>query len=76
MASEPRPWRVPVPLSLLTWWPLAAFVMVLFDPEVSPALLAGAGVVLLGLGVLVAVLTGRRVPVPARPAAGEAVRLR
>ena len=68
MESQPSEWRVPAPIRALMWWPLTAFVLAMFNPEVAPVTLAVAGAVLAGVGGLAAAVAGR---VAGRSAAGS-----
>jgi len=69
MESEPSEWRVPAPIRALMWWPLTAFVLAMFNPEVAPVTIALAGAVLAGFGALAAALAARSVAGSADPAA-------
>ena len=64
MESSPSEWRVPAPIRALMWWPLTAFVLAMFNPEVAPVTIAVAGAVLAGFGGLAAALAGRSQPAP------------
>ena len=57
MLSEPSSW--PAPLGALTWWPLTAFVLVTIDPSAAPLMIAVAGLVLAGIGAIVAAIRNR-----------------
>jgi hypothetical protein len=59
MSSEPSEWRVPAPVRALMWWPLAALVLAMVDPEAAPVAIAVAGAVLAVLGGLVGALAAR-----------------
>jgi succinate-acetate transporter protein len=72
MESSPSEWRVPAPIRALMWWPLTAFVLAMFNPEVAPVTIAVAGAVLAGLGGLAAALAGRSAAGSAEPAADRA----
>jgi hypothetical protein len=69
MEPQPSEWRVPAPIRALMWWPLTAFVLAMFNPEVAPVTIAVAGAVLAVLGALVAALAGRSVAGSPEPAA-------
>lgn len=69
MEPQPSEWRVPAPIRALMWWPLTAFVLAMFNPEVAPVTIAVAGAVLAVFGALVAALAGRSVAGSPEPAA-------
>jgi hypothetical protein len=69
MEPQPSEWRVPAPIRALMWWPLTAFVLAMFNPEVAPVTIAVAGAVLAVFGALVAALAGRSVVGSPEPAA-------
>lgn len=72
MESSPSEWRVPAPIRALMWWPLTAFVLAMFNPEVAPVTIAVAGAVLAGFGGLAAAIAGRSAAGSAEPAADVA----
>lgn len=69
MAPDSSHWTVPAPLRALLWWPGVAFVLVLIAPDAAVGSIAVAGLVLVGLGAVLAAV-GRRIR-RATPAAAE-----
>jgi hypothetical protein len=62
-AQDKKEWSVPGPLRALLWWPGAAFVLVLVDPDNVAWTIATAGVVLVALGFLVPIALRKLRPV-------------
>lgn len=52
MAADQREWTAPAPLRALTWWPPVAFVLGALAPEIAPASITAAGLLLAAVGAL------------------------